>query len=111
MTPELFSKTTTAGGRNIYRRYVPTTDVDIFIDDLQINTLVSTIAVCWLSSIQAQLQQIKKGSALATRIRAVEESITKMAQLVSGKCDDKIYDAGTKAWTAALVTLQQELAQ
>lgn len=109
---ELFEKVVSKGGKISYRKHEPAPlRVDIEIDDMQVNTLVSTIAVCWLQAMEQQLFNIKKGSALATRIKAVEDAVSKMASLAAGKMDNKMVDAGTVAWGKALETLQVELSK
>lgn len=107
----LYEKHVSPNGKVTYKEHTISRRVDLEIDDKQINTLVSTIAVCWLAAMEDQLGAVKKGSALATRVKAVKESIGKMAQLVSGKCDDKMCDAGVVAWGAALAALQDELSK
>lgn len=107
----LYEKVISKNGKVTYREHTTSIRADIEIDDLQINTLVSTIAICWLHAMSKQLSDAKKGSALATRIKAVEEAVTKMAKLASGKMDEKMVDAGTIAWGAALQRLQMELSK
>lgn len=109
---ELFEKVVSKGGKISYLKHEPAPlRVDIEIDDLQVNTLVSTIAICWLKAMATQLGTIKKGSALARGIDSVEGAIGKLATLAAGKMDDKMVDAGTVAWGKALETLQAELSR
>ena len=109
---ELYERVVSSGGKVSYKKHVAApTRVDVEIDDAQVNALVSTIAICWLSAMEKQLLNIKKGSALATRIKAVEDAVSKMASLVAGKMDQQMVDAGTIAWGKALETLQIELAR
>lgn len=105
----LYEKVISEKGKVTYKEHNNSVRADIEIDDLQINTLVSTIALCWLHAMSKQLSGLKKGSALATRIKAVEEAVTRLAKLSSGKMDDKMVDAGTIAWGAALKRLEMEL--
>ena len=107
----LYEKHVSPNGKVTYKEHTISRRVDVEIDDLQINALVSTIAICWLHAMSKQLSDTKKGSALATRIKAVEEAVTKMAKLASGKIDEKMVDAGTIAWGAALQRLQLELSK
>lgn len=112
MATELFEKVVSKGGKVSYKKHEPAPlRVDIEIDDKQINTLVSTIAICWLSAMEKQLLNIKKGSALATRIKAVEDAVSKMASMLAAPLDNKMVDAGTIAWGKALEALQVELAR
>lgn len=105
----LYEKIVSPNGKVTYREHNNSVRADIEIDDLQINTLVATIAICWLKAMSTQLGEVKKGSALSVRIKAVEESISKLASLSAGKMDDKMVDAGTIAWGAALKRLEMEL--
>lgn len=92
--------------------YVPYTEnlrTELEINDIQINTLVSSIAVAWLGTMAHQLGDAKKGSALATKIKKVEEAISGMATLSSGKLDERMVQAGTAAWGAAIRTVANEL--
>lgn len=109
---QLYEKITSPGGRVSYRPYQkqePSFRVDMEIDDKQVNTLVSSITVAWLEAMKTQLFHVKKGSALATRIQAVEDAVRKMAQLSAGELDERMVHAGTVAWGAALSTLATEL--
>lgn len=109
---ELFERVVSSGGKISYKKHEPApTRVDIEIDDMQVNCLTSTIAICWLKAMEVQLGAAKKGSALATRVKAVEDAISKLASMVSGPMDEHMVDAGTIAWGAALQRLQVELSK
>jgi len=107
---QLYEKKVSPNGKVTYQKYAPKR-IELEIDDIQINTLVSSIAVAWLQTMQIQLGTAKKGGALATRIRKVEEAITSMAQLASGKMDQRMVDAGTIAWGTAIRTVADELSK
>jgi len=108
---QLYERNISARGKVTYRPYNETPPrVDLEIDNLQVNTLTATIAICWLEAMHRQLENINKGSALARRVKGVEEAISGLARLSSCQMDEQMVDAGTKAWTAALQMLQQELA-
>jgi hypothetical protein len=107
---QLYEKKVSPNGKVTYQEYAPKR-IEMEIDDIQINTLVSSITVAWLQTMQIQLGAAKKGSALATRIRKVEEAIAGMAQLAAGKLDTRMVEAGTMAWGAAIRTVADELSK
>lgn len=58
----LYEKHISANGKVTYKEHTTSIRSDIEIDDRQINTLVSTIAICWLNAMSKQLSDIKKGN-------------------------------------------------
>lgn len=78
------------------------------IESEQVVTLLCTLSMSCLMSVS---EQIPPKSALATRIRKVEDAIKSLAQLHAGTPSETAILAGIAGWNAAILRIQEELSK
>jgi len=89
-----------------YEPYTPTPHVMDEIESTQIVTLLTTLTISMLMSIE---QQLESHSRIAREIRNVEQAVVRLAKLNAAPLDDMLVDVGVKAWNDAIYSMQQGL--
>ena len=104
---QLYTKTVSERGKVTYTPYAPNTRAEIEIDNGQLATLAGTIGLCTLMGLERHLPP---HALLSRKIRAAENAIVEVAKLGGKELDQRMTDAGTEAWGAAVQRLAEVLA-
>ena len=76
------------------------------IEQAQVVTLLATLSLSMLISVE---EQLPPHATLVRKIRKVEEAIKDLATLNCAPLDDQLVDVGVDAWNAAIFAMQEKL--
>lgn len=95
------------GKRTRYVPYVPPDNSNMAIPQEQMVTLLTTLTMSMLMSIEDQLP--KKHSRFSREIRNMEDAISRLAKLNAKPLDPVLVNAGVVGWNAAIEGIQKTL--
>lgn len=95
------------GQRTTYREYVPPDNSMHEIEHEQMVTLLATLTISMVMSIESQLPDHTK---FARELKLLEQAIVRFAKLNAKPLDDVLVSIGCVAWNKAISTMQQGLA-
>ena len=102
----LYEQIISANGRITYKPHVPPHVSMPEIEQAEMVTLLSTLTLSMLMSIEDQLPPHKT---LARKIRDVETAIQELARLNYAPLSDDLINVGTQAWNGAIRAMQEGL--
>ena len=102
---ELYTKTI-QGKRVRYVPYVPPDNSNYEIEQQQMVTLLTTLTMSMLMSVEKQLPE---HSRFAREVKNVETAIVKLAKLNAKPLDGTLVNAGVVGWNAAIEGMQKAL--
>lgn len=79
---------------------------ELTLSDAQLATIAATLGTCILIGLE---RHMPPHDFVARHIRKVETSIQDLAKITGVQLDQRIRDAATRAWGAAMKTLEEEL--
>ncbi len=79
---------------------------ELTLTNAQLATIAATLGTCVLMGLE---RHMPPHAAVARRIKKVEGSIQDLAAITGVKLEQHMLDAATKAWGAAMKTLEEEL--
>jgi hypothetical protein len=94
------------GKKTTYREYDPPLPSMEFIETDQMITLLTTLTISMLMSIE---QQLTSHSRIAREIRNVEAAVVKLAKLNAAPLDDDLVNVGIAAWNDTIHSMQAGL--
>ena len=94
------------GKRTTYRPYVAPDNNMHEIEHEQMVTLLATLTISMLMSIEAQLPPHAR---VAREIKNVEQAVVRLAKLNAKPLDDVLVNIGCVAWNSAISTMQKGL--
>lgn len=94
------------GKKTTYRPYtVPDTSMHL-IESGQMVTLLATLTMSMLMSVEKQLPSHSK---VTTEIKRTEDAISRLAKLTAKPLDDALVNIGVQAWNSAISSMQEGL--
>ena len=89
-----------------YKPYTPAPIVMPEIETAQVVTLLSTLTMAMLISVE---EQLPKHATLARRVRECQTAIKNLAQLNGTHLDTELVEIGVSAWNGAIHAMQKGL--
>ncbi len=103
---QLYTREVTSSGRTTYKPVTTEPPTDYHVESEQVTTLLSTLVISMLMSIETQLPPHAK---IAREVKLLEAAVLRFAQLNKTKLDDPLIAVGIETWAAALMAMQTGL--
>lgn len=103
----LYEKHVSGKGRTTYIPHVPPDPRKLEIPQEQIVTLLTTLTLSMLMSVEEQLPDHARA---AREIKNVETALVRLAKLNAQSLDPLLVEVGVAAWNAAMYSMQKGVA-
>jgi len=95
---QLYTKTTTPGGRTKYEVYPPETSLSMEVDTEQVVSLLTTVGMCLNMCITKNLPE---HSRMARNVKHVDDALLRLSEGNRAPLDEHLVQVGIAAFTAA----------